>query len=260
MLGEGRNSWAGMADERQGKAPVEQVTATNAVLGLDRGHMGIALQAVALMLLLWGAAAVLVRSFVRLRARVAWSRPSESFARARERVRVPRPSGTFAGPARRIRAAMPSVLRGVASGTVTLGLLALVVVVGVTGAGALDLPHEAATVAWFQHGAAPGESGSAVLAGHVDYDGDPGALFDLRDMPRGARIDVHFNDGTIRTFVTHATAVSYPKSSLPLDVLFRRGESPVLTLVTCGGTFDRRTRSYADNVTVVAVPARSAPS
>ena len=141
-----------------------------------------------------------------------------------------------------------------------IGVDAPVVAVGVTGAGALDLPHEAATVAWFQHGAAPGESGSAVLAGHVDYDGDPGALFDLRDMPRGARIDVHFNDGTIRTFVTHATAVSYPKSSLPLDVLFRRGESPVLTLVTCGGTFDRRTRSYADNVTVVAVPARSAPS
>jgi hypothetical protein len=49
--------------------------------------------------------------------------------------------------------------------------------------------------------------------------------------------------------------VSYPKSSLPVGELFRRGGPPVLTIVTCGGHFDPRARSYADNVTVVAVPA-----
>jgi hypothetical protein len=44
-----------------------------------------------------------------------------------------------------------------------------------------------------------------------------------------------------------------PKAALPVE-LFRRDQAPVLVLITCGGTFDRTTRHYADNVVVTARP------
>jgi hypothetical protein len=36
--------------------------------------------------------------------------------------------------------------------------------------------------------------------------------------------------------------------------LFDQAGAPRLVLVTCGGPFDERTRSYADNIVVVAIP------
>ena len=44
------------------------------------------------------------------------------------------------------------------------------------------------------------------------------------------------------------------KSALPVDRLFARDGAPVLTLVTCGGEFDRATRNYRQNVVVTARP------
>jgi hypothetical protein len=46
----------------------------------------------------------------------------------------------------------------------------------------------------------------------------------------------------------------YAKSSAPLDRLFARDGPPRLTLVTCGGSFDRGTGHYRDNVVVTATP------
>ena len=50
-------------------------------------------------------------------------------------------------------------------------------------------------VGWYAPGSAPGdEQGSAVLAGHVDYDGVRGAFFDLRSLPDGQRGRRHRRD------------------------------------------------------------------
>jgi hypothetical protein len=45
------------------------------------------------------------------------------------------------------------------------------------------------------------------------------------------------------------------KQQLPLRELFTRAGPPRLVLLTCGGPFDARLRSYLDNLVVVAVPA-----
>jgi hypothetical protein len=44
------------------------------------------------------------------------------------------------------------------------------------------------------------------------------------------------------------------KSELPVDRIFDRVGPSQLALVTCGGEFDRSSRSYADNVVVFAEP------
>jgi hypothetical protein len=37
-------------------------------------------------------------------------------------------------------------------------------------------------------------------------------------------------------------------------MLFGRRGRPILSLITCGGSFDLMSRSYSDNVVVFAVP------
>ncbi len=44
------------------------------------------------------------------------------------------------------------------------------------------------------------------------------------------------------------------KDELPTQELFRVTGTPTLTLITCGGSFDRSVRHYEDNIVVRAVP------
>jgi hypothetical protein len=135
-----------------------------------------------------------------------------------------------------------------------LGLDATVLPVGVDpSTGELDVPPDAGTVVWYEHGSSPGAPGSAVLAAHVDYDGRRGAFFRLRELEPGATVSVAYDDGSTRTF-TVSTRRSYDKDALPTDELFTREGPAILTLVTCGGPFDAAARSYLENVVVQAVP------
>ncbi len=140
-------------------------------------------------------------------------------------------------------------------GVPSLGVTVPVAAVGIDDRGALDLPPEAGTVAWYGPGPVPGESGSAVLAGHVDYDGARGAFFRLAELSPGDEVVVSLSDGSSRSFRVEGEPVLVAKASLPVTDLFQRGGSPVLTLITCGGAFDPGARSYEDNVVVRAVPA-----
>lgn len=45
------------------------------------------------------------------------------------------------------------------------------------------------------------------------------------------------------------------KDELPVEALFRAVGPPTLTLITCGGAFDRAARHYDDNIVVQAAPA-----
>ncbi len=75
----------------------------------------------------------------------------------------------------------------------------------------------------------------------------------LHEVEVGAAVTVGLDDGGQRPFVV--TAVErYPKAALPPEIFASSG-SPQLTLVTCGGRFDRSRRSYDDNVVVYARPA-----
>jgi hypothetical protein len=120
--------------------------------------------------------------------------------------------------------------------------------------GELDLPGEAKVVAWYRYGPTPGAPGSAVLAGHVDWHGVPGIFFRLRELHAGDAVAVTMSDGSLQSWtVTDVTLVAKPE--LPVAEVFSRTGPPTLTLVTCGGSFDSKTRHYRSNVVVTAVPA-----
>ncbi len=137
----------------------------------------------------------------------------------------------------------------------SLGVDAPVVPTGVDQrTGQMAVPSNVRDVAWYQFGSVPGERGSAVLAAHVDLKSQgPGVFFDLRKVDEGDVVEVAFSDGTVRFFRVEARTV-YQKDELPLDTIFAREGSPVLTLITCGGGFSESSGSYDSNVVVYAVP------
>ena len=146
------------------------------------------------------------------------------------------------------------VNRPVAVHVPSLGLDAPTVPVGVVaGSTLLEAPADAATLGWYEYGPAPGEAGSAVIAGHVDHDGRRGAFFTLSRLDPGATVTIDYQDGSSRAWRVVARR-QYLKSELPVDVLFARTGAPTLTLVTCGGLYDASKRFYRDNVVVFAVP------
>ncbi len=129
-----------------------------------------------------------------------------------------------------------------------------VVPVGVDqGTGELSVPADPAQVGWYQFGATPGAAGAAVLAGHVDWKGRPGAFIHLDEVQPGERIEVDLGDGTSHAFVVAETHLIL-KSELPPDLFARTGPAK-LVLITCGGEFDRSVRRYKQNVVVVATPS-----
>ncbi|NNC41814.1 MAG: class F sortase [Acidimicrobiia bacterium] len=138
-----------------------------------------------------------------------------------------------------------------------LDKVASVIPAGVEPNGDMEVPANVDDVAWYKYGSAPGEPGSAVLAAHVDLAGQgPGVFFGLRDLEPGSTIYVDFDDGTTGVYEAKARK-TYQKEDLPSDAIFSREGPSVLTLITCGGDFNRSLRRYDSNVVVYAVEART---
>ena len=137
----------------------------------------------------------------------------------------------------------------------SLGVDAPVVPTGVNQrTGQMAVPNNVRDVAWYQFGSVPGERGSAVMAAHVDLASEgPGVFFNLRTVDEGDFVEVEFSNGTVRVFRVEART-AYQKDELPLDTIFAREGSPVLTLITCGGGFSESSGSYDSNIVVYAVP------
>lgn len=134
-----------------------------------------------------------------------------------------------------------------------LGVNAPIIPVGVEPKGNMEVPEDVATAGWYRYGPLPGSRGSAMVIGHVDSRiQGPGVFFGLSTLRLGERIGVRITGGSTQFFVVEARRF-FAKDELPED-LFARDGPPRLTLVTCGGGFDERTRSYSHNVIVYAVP------
>lgn len=100
-----------------------------------------------------------------------------------------------------------------------------------TPAGAFEVPADPRTVGWWAAGPLPGRP----VAG-----------------PAGERVTLTGAAGRTWDYVMRARR-AYAKADLPAATFAGTGPGR-LVLVTCGGTFDRATGHYADNVVVQADP------
>jgi LPXTG-site transpeptidase (sortase) family protein len=128
-----------------------------------------------------------------------------------------------------------------------------VVPVGVTpGTDAMAVVPDPAVVGWYEYGPRPGDGGSAVLAGHLDWNRRAGVFARLGKVQVGQVVTVTYADHAVGTFRVIDTRL-VDKAALP-DDLFARDGAARLRLVTCGGSFDRLRHHYRGNLVVTAVP------
>ncbi|HEY2223038.1 sortase domain-bontaining protein [Actinomycetospora sp.] len=120
----------------------------------------------------------------------------------------------------------------------------------------LQVPPDAATVGWFSRGAAPGTTGPAVFASHINYGGKKGGFADIAQLAAGDQVLVHRADGTSVVFVIDRVDRA-SKKSFPTAAVYGPTTGPEIRLITCGGTFDPSTRNYEDNVIVFGHATRA---
>ncbi len=136
-----------------------------------------------------------------------------------------------------------------------LGIQAPVVARGLDGQGAIDPPPfaQAGVVGWYAAGASPGAAGTALMVGHVDTETRPAVFYKISAMKPGETVRVVRDDGKVAEFtVDDVQVVTRDHFDAQQAYGPRRTGRAELRLITCGGTFDRATRSYTANVIVSA--------
>ncbi len=122
--------------------------------------------------------------------------------------------------------------------------------------GAIAAPHRFQDAGWYEDGPRPGQPGPAVLLGHVDSRTEPAVFYRLAGLAPGALVLVDRADRTTARFRIEGR-MQVAKSQFPADLVYAPTLAPSLRLVTCGGTYDRRTGHYRDNIVLTAVPEGS---
>ena len=123
---------------------------------------------------------------------------------------------------------------------------------GLTASGSLDVPPASKKnlAGWYEAGTTPGETGTAIVAGHVDNADGPAVFYDLGALKKGASVEVDRRDGSVAVFTVDAIAV-YKATDFPVEKVYGAADRPELRVITCGGGYSRAT-GYQGNVVVFA--------
>ncbi|MFI1352758.1 class F sortase [Streptomyces sp. NPDC020898] len=169
------------------------------------------------------------------------SPPQPSAAEARTESAAPEPAAPALPPSPPLRIRIPAV-------HVNAPLMGL----GLTPTGSLDVPpaEREDLAGWYEAGTAPGETGTAIVAGHVDNADGPAVFYRLGALKKGSGIEVERRDGSTALFTVDAVEV-YDTDHFPDDKVYGAAERAELRVITCGGRYSPRT-GYEGNVVVFA--------
>ncbi len=160
------------------------------------------------------------------------------------------PSEAEEAPATRVASGQVAAGRPVSITIPAVGVEARVVPVGLRPDRSMEVPG-VDQAGWYELGPRPGEAGPAVIVGHVDSRSGPAVFFRLGQLRRGDRIVVGQAGGGSQSFLVER--IERPaQEALPVERIWNRANQPLLRLITCGGSFDRSTGHYRDNIIVYA--------
>ncbi|WP_330291147.1 class F sortase [Streptomyces sp. NBC_00576] len=154
---------------------------------------------------------------------------------------VPKPVAPALPPSPPLRIRIPAI-----------GVNAPLMGLGLTPTGSLDVPpaEREDLAGWYEAGTAPGETGTAIVAGHVDNADGPSVFFRLGALKKGGAIEVERSDGSTALFTVDAVEV-YDTDRFPDEKVYGAASRPELRVITCGGRYSPRT-GYEGNVVVFA--------
>ncbi len=138
------------------------------------------------------------------------------------------------------------------------GVEASIVTLGVDAQGVMETPDGPLNVAWYDFSGRPGfpaedsHGGNAVFSGHVDYyNYGPAVFWNLRNLELDDEIEVRLSDGTVYTYGV-VSRNQYNAATAPIQEIVGDTPNEVITLITCGGSFDPGVGEYDDRVVVRA--------
>lgn len=131
-----------------------------------------------------------------------------------------------------------------------LNINATIEELGITTDGEMDVPSSILDVGWYQYGPRPGESGSAVVAGHLDgKNGELGVFSNLSELKPGDNLFVEDSRGVSAAFMVRESR-TYDPGYAP--EVFDGSGSARLNLVTCDGHWNKNSKSYSKRLIVFA--------
>jgi sortase (surface protein transpeptidase) len=113
----------------------------------------------------------------------------------------------------------------------------------------MDVPPTPDTVAWWSLGAGTGVAGNVVLAGHVDWGGRLRVFGLLNRLGPGdwiVLVDEYLREYHYQVVWSQWAAAD----GVLLEAVFSNSGVAEVTLITCGGEFDRSSRQYLDRLIV----------
>jgi sortase (surface protein transpeptidase) len=135
------------------------------------------------------------------------------------------------------------------------GIDATVVRRGLDDEGAIEPPPfgTPGAVGWYAEGTEPGTEGAAIFVGHVDTETEPAAFYGLSAARPGEKVRVSRSDGKVAEFTIDDVQV-FTRERFDAQKAYgpREDGRAELRLITCGGTYDRKSHAYTANVVVSA--------
>ena len=123
--------------------------------------------------------------------------------------------------------------------------------------GEMKAPSGPWVVGWYRESGRLGEADNIVMAGHLDYWGVGKAVFyHIGALKKDAQIEIIADDDqhyrfTVEWVRTIKTANAGPDA---IRQVVGKTADERLTLITCGGDFDKDTREYEERIVVRAIP------
>lgn len=137
-----------------------------------------------------------------------------------------------------------------------IGVKAPTIEVGLDQQGVMQVPEKPFDVGWYSFTPHPGEPGNAVVAGHVTWVTTGRAVFyRLNELRPGDEIVAVNEEGEEFHYVVEQSTL-VPDGPKVIEAVVAQYSEPVLTLITCEGSFDWRTQNYAARRIVRAKLAR----
>ena len=134
----------------------------------------------------------------------------------------------------------------------TLNIDSAIEYVGLTPAGAMDVPKDQNNVGWLEIGVRPGEIGSAVLAGHYGWKSKAPSVFDdLYKLQKDDKIYIEDSTGKTVSF-TVREAKRYDQNATATEVFGSNDGLAHLNLITCEGIWDELSKSYPTRLVIFA--------
>jgi len=132
-----------------------------------------------------------------------------------------------------------------------IGASAPVDPLGLNPDGTLQAPPDYDRAGYYTGRPNPGAVGPAIIVAHVDSKTSPAVFYRLRDLEPNDEITVTRADGSEVVFLVDRLE-QHPKDAFPTDEVYGPTPGATLRLITCGGSFDRSSGHYRDNLIAFA--------